>query len=127
VVTDNSANRNQTTEELTFVYGEGTTTTPPVENDSKAPTVSFTSPVNGAVLKGNGGVNISVAAADESGIGSIVVSIDGTAVTTCKNTTTCTYTWNGKSITSGQHTISVVVIDNSTNKNQASASAVVTK
>ncbi len=96
-------------------------------SDAIAPKVTITSPTNGAKLKGNGSVNISVSASDASGISSIVISADGKQLGSCTVSTTCSATWGGKSISAGTHTITAVATDMSPNKNAATATATVTK
>lgn len=95
---------------------------PPPPTDTTSPSVTITSPTNGTKVKGNGSVTISVSATDASGIGSIVIKTDATTAKTCTNVATCSYTWSGKSISAGSHTISATATDKAGN----SATATVT-
>ncbi len=97
--------------------------TPP---DVTAPTVSITSPANGAVLKG-AKVSLSASASDTSGIARIELSVDGIVVKTCSAATTCTYSWNTRRVSSGTHTVRAVATDNSSQQNRSEASITVTK
>jgi len=84
----------------------------PVSIATLAPAiVAITSPVNGAVFKANGSINITASASGTSGIKSITIKGDGTTLQICSNTTSCSATWQGKTITKGTHTISASAID----------------
>src|SRR6185436_13941550 len=78
----------------------------PTPTPNTPPSITITSPVNGAILKANGNTNISVSASDGDGIASIVIAIDGKSMKTCTNTTSCSYAWSNKSISVGSHSIS---------------------
>jgi len=80
--------------------------------------ILITSPNNGAVIKGNGGVYIRAAS---NVAGTITIKADGGALNTASNATACSITWSGKSITRGAHTISATVANPS-----GSASALAT-
>jgi hypothetical protein len=91
-------------------------------SDTIPPTVTITSPANGTKVKGNGSLSISVTANDVSGIATIAINLDGssTPAQTCSNVTSCSYTWNGKSITSGTHTIAATATDKAGNTKSTS-------
>ncbi len=88
--------------------------------DTTLPTVSITSPANGTKVKGSGSVTISVTASDAGGVATIAIKTDGATATTCSNVTSCSYTWSGKSITTGSHTISATATDKAGNQNSTS-------
>jgi hypothetical protein len=92
---------------------------------SAAPAVAINSPANGTRLKRNSSVNIAASASDPSGIASISIMGDSTVLQTCSNTTSCSATWQGKTISSGTHTITAVAMSNA--GMQASASVTVYK
>jgi hypothetical protein len=96
-------------------------------SDTVAPAIAITSPANETKIKGNGTVSISVSAVDSSGIASIVIITDGVVKKTCTLVTTCNYSWSGKTISVGSHTISTIVTDNSPARNQNGASIVISK
>ncbi|MBX4191890.1 hypothetical protein KW798_00155 [Candidatus Parcubacteria bacterium] len=94
--------------------------------DTVAPAVTITSPTNGTQVKGNQSVTISASASDNlSGIAFIVIKVDDATKQTCNNTTSCSYTWQGKAITPGSHTIAVTASDKS--GNSKTVSAIITK
>jgi glucan endo-1,3-alpha-glucosidase len=88
--------------------GSGTST---VSASPTPPTVTFTSPGNGAVYKANGAVNITASASDPNGVASITIGGDSRSLMTCTNATSCSATWQGKQITRGTHTISATAIN----------------
>lgn len=78
--------------------------------DSKAPTVGFASPVNGATIYGD--TLIGVGATDalpSSGLGTVKLYIDGSLVST--RTGTPPYRWTWRAIQFGSHTLKAVVTD----------------
>ncbi|MDP9204063.1 MAG: chitobiase/beta-hexosaminidase C-terminal domain-containing protein, partial [Gemmatimonadota bacterium] len=89
--------------------------------DTVAPTVSITSPANGASVTGNIKIVASPADAD-SGIGSVRFYVDGVLLDTATNSPWQT-TWNTKKYTSGQHLLTAVATDRAGN---ATTSATVT-
>lgn len=60
---------------------------------STTPVVQITSPSDGRLPSGSS-VNFTATASHASGIASISLSINGSVVKRCTNTTTCTYRWN---------------------------------
>ena len=103
------------------------TTTSATLNDFTPPVVSITSPANGTKIKGKSNVNISVLATDQNVISTINIYTDNNLVQTCSLTSNCSYSWPGKYITTGSHTITATAIDNSSNKNQGTTSITITK
>jgi hypothetical protein len=78
---------------------------------STPPTVTINSPQNGAIIKGNG-VNIVVTASDVSdAIVSITIAADTQVLLTCKDTTSCSTTWQTKKVKSGTQVISASATD----------------
>ncbi len=76
--------------------------------DTTAPTVSITSPSNGATVSGT--VTISCSASDANGISSQAIKIDGTT-----KSTSSTYTWDTTAYSDGSHTIYCEATDPSGN------------
>jgi hypothetical protein len=84
---------------VTLTYGGGDTT---------PPTVSITSPSNGATVSGT--TTISFTASDTNGISSRRILIDGTQVSTSSS-----YSWNTNGYSNGAHTIRCEATDPSGN------------
>jgi len=80
-----------------------------VTTDTTPPTVTITSPANGATIAGSS-VTISVTATDDVAVAGITLRIDGSVVATT-NTASLTYSWNTGQILNGSHTISAVAKD----------------
>ena len=82
-----------------------------VYGSTAPPTVSITSPANGAVLTGSKPYNIAATASDASGIRSVAIYVDGSLLAT---DTAAPYTasWNLRKATRGLHTITAVATDN---------------
>jgi hypothetical protein len=81
--------------------------------DTTPPTVTISNPPNGSMVSGF--VTINVSSADNVGISSISLSIDG-AVKFTGNVSSTNYKWNTKSAKAGGHTISAVAIDRAGNR-----------
>jgi len=90
-------------------------------------TVAITSPANGSVLKGNGSVNIAVTASDAVAVPSITIMADSNVLYTCTNTSSCSATWHGQSITQGTHTIGATAVDQKGNHGSASVAILAVK
>jgi hypothetical protein len=73
-----------------------------------APSIAISSPPNGYVVKGQQSVKITSTA---SAAGTITITINGVLQATVINTTSCSFTWPGKSITKGAHVIASKVVD----------------
>ncbi len=93
--------------------------------DTTAPTITITSPSNGAKVKGNNNLTISTTASDAGGVASILIQGDSTTLATCTNTTACSATWLAKNISAGLHVITATATDKA--GNTKSASIMVTK
>jgi chitodextrinase len=87
---------------------------------SVAPSVTISSPNNGAVIKGNGSVNIAVSA---NSAASLTITADGNTLATCPNATSCSAMWQGKKISQGTHIIGGIA---SGQNGQASKSVTIT-
>lgn len=86
--------------------------TPPLSiQDTQAPSVTISSPVNNSTVSGN--VDINATASDNIAVVRMEVQIDGTIVSTLDNVTSTYYRWNTrpKKYTSGAHTILVKASD----------------
>lgn len=78
--------------------------------DSTAPAVTINSPANGVTI-GNKNVTIKATASDAGGVASLTIAIDGVVKASGVNSTTLSYMWNGKKISSGSHVILVTAKD----------------
>jgi hypothetical protein len=91
--------------------GEGSyslTATISIAADTTAPTVSISSPSDGATVSDT--VTVSFTASDSNGISSRVIKIDGITVST-----TSSYSWDTTTATDGSHTIQCTATDPSGN------------
>jgi hypothetical protein len=95
--------------------------TPPV--DTIPPTVSITSPINGAKISGTS-ATISVSATDNVGVTKVQIYIDGSLAAT-DTTAPYSYKWTTRKVSSGSHTITAKAYDAA--GNVGSASITVTK
>jgi hypothetical protein len=86
--------------------------------DTTAPTVSITSPANGATVSGS--VTVTVSASDNVGVTSTAISIDGGAYTT-------SLTWATTSVADGSHTIQARAQDAAGNTGYSSTITVTVK
>jgi Bacterial Ig domain/Polysaccharide deacetylase/Chitobiase/beta-hexosaminidase C-terminal domain len=85
-----------------------------IQVDTFAPTVSITSPANGATVSGN--VKIIASAADaETGVASVSFYVDGALVGTSTSSPWQT-PWNTKRSTPGQHVLTAVATDRAGNR-----------
>lgn len=92
--------------------------------DNTPPTVSVSSPANGATLSAGGNITITTTASDSgSGIASVEVYIDGTKVSTL-TTSPYTYTWNTSTYSLGSHTIQSKATDGMGNVTNSSVNTV---
>ena len=92
-----------------IIKGGGTDKTPP--------TVSITSPGNGATVSGT--INVLVAASDNVGIKSVSLSVDGAAVATSA-ASPFTNSWNSGSVANGTHTLIATAADAAGNTSTSS-------
>ncbi len=89
------------------------------------PEVAITSPQEGDVLPSRGSVSISSTASDADGIATIVLSVNGKTVRTCKNATACSYSWQMGKLGAGEYIIRATAKDKV--NDTATASVLVTK
>jgi hypothetical protein len=99
----------------------GTTPQPPT--DTQAPTVSLTSPANGATVSGT--VSIAATASDNSGVAGVQFLIDGTNVGSEDTAAPYTLNWDTTAAVSGTHTITARARDAAGNVNTASVTVTV--
>ena len=76
--------------------------------DITSPTVSITSPANGASVSGT--VNIAANAADNVGVSSVKFSVDGTILGS-DNTSPYSFSWNSATVANGIHTLNATATD----------------
>jgi C1A family cysteine protease len=79
-----------------------------VTADNTAPSVSITSPANGASVTGT--VNVSVNASDNIGVSAVSLSIDGTLIGT-SSTSPYNFSWDASSVADGTHTLTAKASD----------------
>ena len=82
-----------------------------VYSSTAAPTVSITSPANGAVLTGTKPYSIAATASDAAGIRSVAIYVDGSLLAT-DIAAPYTASWNLRKATRGPHSITAVATDN---------------
>jgi hypothetical protein len=82
--------------------------------DTTAPTVSVTSPSNGAAVSKGSTVSVTASASDGGGVSSVQFLVDGTAVGTDASSP-YTYSWNTSSVSLGSHTLQAKATDASGN------------
>ena len=90
-----------------------------IQVDTFAPTVSITSPANGATVTGN--VKIITAPADaQSGVASVAYYVDGVLVGT-STSSPWQLPWNTRKVRSGQHVLTAVATDRAGNRTTSAA------
>lgn len=90
-----------------------------IQVDSTAPSVSITSPTNGATVTGN--VRITASAGDsQSGVASVAFSVDNTRIGT-SNSSPWQVQWNTKKVNPGQHVLTAVATDRVGNRATSTA------
>ncbi|MDA8414518.1 MAG: Ig-like domain-containing protein, partial [Desulfobacteraceae bacterium] len=92
-----------------------------VVNDTTAPVVSVTSPVNNATVSGT--VAITASASDNVGVSKVEFYENG-ALLFAGNVAPYTYNWNTASVANGSHTLTAKAYDNAGNFSQSSSVAV---
>ena len=103
-----------------------TVTSTPATGDTTGPTISSTSPANGLNL-GTSNLQMSANATDSSGMRKIQIILDNEIMRTCYGVTTCTVSKSNIYITSGSHTITVIAMDNSANRNTTTRTITITR
>ena len=99
-----------------YVYGSNS-------GDITPPTVSFTSPTNGASVAGS--VVIGADASDDNTVAGVQFSLDGTNLGNEILTPPYTMTWNSTQTANGTHTLSAAARDGSGNRTTATISVTV--
>ena len=90
-----------------------------IQVDTFAPTVSITSPANGATVTGN--IKIVTTPADaQSGVASVAYYVDGVLVGTLTSSP-WQLPWNTKKVSSGQHVLTAVATDRAGNRTTSAA------
>ncbi len=74
---------------------------------SVTPSVSITSPSSGSTISGTGVLVAAKASVSYDSIENITISIDGTTLTSCSNSTSCFKSWDTTAYSDGSHTIQV--------------------
>ena len=92
--------------------GQSSNVTVTVVNDSVAPIVSLTSPVNGSIV--NGTVPIAASASDNVGVGNVEFYLNG-ALLFASNVSPYIYNWNTTSVSNGNYTLTAKAYDNAGN------------
>ena len=77
--------------------------------DTTAPTVSVTSPLNGATV--NGSVAVAANASDDVGVAGVQFRIDSTNLATEDTTSPYGATWDSRTVSNGVHTVTAVARD----------------
>lgn len=91
--------------------------------DTTPPTVSITSPGNGASVSGI--VNISANASDNVGVSQVVFQVDGVNSTT-DTSSPYTYSWDSTKVSNGNHTLTATASDAAGNISVSTINVVVT-
>lgn len=86
----------------------------PAGSDITPPTVSITSPANGASVTNT--ITVSVSAADNIGVSSVNFKVDGAAVAVI-NTAPYNFSWNTTNFAAGVHTLTATAADVAGNTN----------
>jgi hypothetical protein len=95
----------------------------PVRNvDATAPTVSITSPANGASVSGQ--IAIGVSATDNVGVTSVTLSVDNVSTSISSINSPFTLNWNTGSVPNGSHTLKVTAKDAASNSGVSSSISV---
>ena len=84
------------------------------KRDAIAPTISITSPANGAAVSGV--FDVLVNASDNVGVKSVSLSVDGGAALTTSINSPFSNTWNSGTVSNGTHTLTVTATDAAGNK-----------
>ncbi|NNJ13187.1 Ig-like domain-containing protein [Chloroflexales bacterium ZM16-3] len=81
-----------------------------VSSDGRKPTVTFTTPAEGATVTGNG-VGITVSASDNVGVAGIQFAVDGVSLGAEQSADSPSISWDSTSVADGGHTLGVAVRD----------------
>jgi hypothetical protein len=91
-------------------------------NDATPPTISISSPVNGATVSGT--ISVTVNATDNRGVSSVSLSVDGNLVGS-STSSPFTISWNSATVINGTHTLTVKAKDAAGNIASASTQVMV--
>jgi hypothetical protein len=94
-----------------------------VDNDTIAPTVAMTSPVEAAIVSGN--VTLSASASDNVGVVGLQFKIDGVNLGAEVTSGSFNYVWNSSTAANGPHVVTAVARDAAGNQRTASVLTVV--
>jgi hypothetical protein len=86
-----------------IVNGAGGAAPPPSSGDSTAPSVSLTSPANGATLSGT--VTLTASASDNVGVTGVWFTVDDTTVGSEDTSAPYQTSWNTTTVSNGSHTL----------------------
>ncbi len=81
--------------------------------DTTAPSVSVSSPQSGATVSGT--VAVSGSAADNAGVASVRISVDGGAWSPATGTTSWSWSWDTAALANGSHTVATQALDSAGN------------
>jgi hypothetical protein len=90
--------------------------------DSQAPTVSLTSPANGANVSGS--INVTASASDSVGVVGVQFRVDGVNFGTEDTSAPYSRTWNSASVGNGAHSLTAVARDAAGNSTASAARSV---
>jgi archaellum component FlaF (FlaF/FlaG flagellin family) len=96
-------------------------TAPPSTPDTTPPTVTINKPANGSTVSGT--VGIAATAADNVGVASLSLYLDGVMKAT-GNVASLSWQWNTRKLASGTHTISAVAKDAAGNRTTATINVI---
>ncbi|HET9849387.1 MAG TPA: chitobiase/beta-hexosaminidase C-terminal domain-containing protein, partial [Candidatus Dormibacteraeota bacterium] len=93
-----------------------------IQIDTTAPTVSITSPANGAIVSGT--INLEASASDNVAVDHVDFLVDGQRIGT-DSALPYSLAWNSASVPDGSHTIQVVAFDSAANQTTAAVTVTV--
>ncbi|MBI2984419.1 MAG: hypothetical protein HYY50_02245 [Candidatus Kerfeldbacteria bacterium] len=93
--------------------------------DSTAPSVTITSPTDGAVFSKSSTVSITATTSDNYVIDSREIFIDGASLKQCGSTGSCTYDWSLSNVSAGTHRIRYTATDGAGNVGENSITVTV--
>ncbi|HSX04880.1 MAG TPA: Ig-like domain-containing protein [Candidatus Saccharimonadales bacterium] len=110
--------------EQSAAFQDGSTSTPPPSSDTTPPTVSVSTPADGATVSGT--VTLSANASDNVGVTGVKFVVDSTVI---KNDTTSSdgwsTAWDSRQVANGTHTVTVTASDAAGNTKTSSSTIAV--
>jgi hypothetical protein len=94
-----------------------------VSNDTTPPTVSMTSPANGASVSGT--ITVSATASDNVGVAGVQFQLDGVNLGVQDTASPYSTSWNSTTVANGSHTLSAIARDAAGNKTTATVTITV--